>query len=385
MSRRSRIGSAALLTLVVAAGTGLASFKHASLEEQRALGAEEQEPVESVRAARAALLAHRPTTTAIGTVLALRSITLRNELPGTVREVHLAPGAIVEPGDVLVALDVSVEEAELEALRARAALAETLYQRAVSLNAERALSDEELDRAIAERDVARADVARVNAIIERKTIRAPFRARVGLADLHPGQYLNEGSVLTTLQGVDDAVHIDFDVPQQVAAALEVGERVTVTSRAGRDSVEAEIVAVDARIDPSTRNAAVRARLDGAGTLAPGASVRVEVPSGPAEQVVTVPATALRKGPAGDHVFVLAHEAGGTARARLRSVETGPLLGDQVVIRRGLAHGELVAASGSFKLQDATLVAINPDPTAEQPPALAADRLPELGGTRSISF
>ena len=380
MSRRSRIGSAALLTLVVAAGTGLASFKHASLEEQRALGAEEQEPVESVRAARAALLAHRPTTTAIGTVLALRSITLRNELPGTVREVHLAPGAIVEPGDVLVALDVSVEQAELEALRARAALAETLYQRAVSLNAERALSDEELDRAIAERDVAR-----VNAIIERKTIRAPFRARVGLADLHPGQYLNEGSVLTTLQGVDDAVHIDFDVPQQVAAALEVGERVTVTPRAGRDSVEAEIVAVDARIDPSTRNAAVRARLDGAGTLAPGASVRVEVPSGPAEQVVTVPATALRKGPAGDHVFVLAHEAGGTARARLRSVETGPLLGDQVVIRRGLAHGELVAASGSFKLQDATLVAINPDPTAEQPPALAADRLPELGGTRSISF
>src|SRR5690606_13719047 len=321
----SRIGSAALLTLVVAAGSGLASFKHAALEAQRALGAEEQEPVESVRAARAALLAHRPTTTAIGTVLALRSITLRNELPGTVREVHLAPGAIVEPGDVLVALDVSVEEAELEALRARAALAETLYQRAESLNAERALSDEELDRAIAERDVARADVARVNAIIERKTIRAPFRARVGLADLHPGQYLNEGSVLTTLQGVDDAVHIDFDVPQQVAAALEVGERVTVTSRAGRDSVEAEIVAVDARIDPSTRNAAVRARLDGAGTLAPGASVRVEVPSGPAEQVVTVPATAVRKGPAGDHVFVLVREVGGTARARLRSVETGPML------------------------------------------------------------
>src|SRR5690606_7642229 len=169
MSRRSRLGSAALLTIVVAAGSGLAAFKLDSLGEARALAAAEQAPVETVRAAFVEPRAHRPTTTAIGTVLALRSITLRNELPGTVAEVRL--------GEVLVALDVSVERAELEALRARAALAETLYQRAANLNAERALSDEELDKALAERDVARAEVERVQALIERKTIRAPFRAK----------------------------------------------------------------------------------------------------------------------------------------------------------------------------------------------------------------
>ena len=384
MSRRSRLGSAALLTIVVAAGSGLAAFKLDSLGEARALAAAEQAPVETVRAAFVEPRAHRPTTTAIGTVLALRSITLRNELPGTVAEVRLEPGAVVEPGDVLVALDVSVERAELEALRARAALAETLYRRAANLNAERALSDEELDKALAERDVARAEVERIEALIERKTIRAPFRARVGLADVHPGQYLNEGTELTTLQGVDDAVHVDFDVPQHVAAALGVGERVTLAPRAGSAPLEAVIVAVDARVDPATRNAAVRARLDDAGGLSPGASVRVEVPSGPEERVVTVPATALRKGPAGDHVFVLVDQAGSTARAELRAVESGPMLGDDVVIRRGLAAGERVAASGSFKLQDASLVAIARDPAAEEP-ALADDRMRPLGDARAFSF
>jgi membrane fusion protein, multidrug efflux system len=58
---------------------------------------------------------HRRTTTSIGTVLALRSIALRNELPGTVRQVALTPGQIVEEGSVLIALDVSVEEADSQA------------------------------------------------------------------------------------------------------------------------------------------------------------------------------------------------------------------------------------------------------------------------------
>ena len=173
---------------------------------------------------------HRHTTTSIGTVLALRSVTLRNELPGTVREVTLTPGQIVDAGTVLVALDVSVEEAELKAQQAQAALAETVLRRVERLDRSRVTAEMELDRARAERDVALAQIARTKAIMARKTIRAPFRARVGLADLHPGQYLNEGAQLTTLQSVDDAVHVDFTVAQRVAAGLREGESVDVFAR-----------------------------------------------------------------------------------------------------------------------------------------------------------
>jgi membrane fusion protein (multidrug efflux system) len=131
----------------------------------------------------------------------MQSITLRNELPGTVRQVALEPGQIVEAGTVLVALDVAVEEAELRAQQAQAALAETVLARTRRLRADRVAPEADYDRAVAERDVALAQIERTRAVIERKTIRAPFRARVGIADVHPGQYLTEGTQLTTLQSV----------------------------------------------------------------------------------------------------------------------------------------------------------------------------------------
>src|SRR5918999_1064458 len=227
--RRSRgwIQSAALLAVIVATGAGLTAWKYSSIREANAAAASQPEPTELVTAAVARERDHRPTITSIGTVLAMRSVALRNELSGTVRHVALVPGQIVPAGAVLVALDVSVEQAELNAQAARASLAETQLGRAERLMQERATTQTTVDRARAERDVALAEMARTRAIIARKTIRAPFRARVGLSDVHPGQYLNEGSLLTTLQGVDDAVHVDFTVAQQVAASLQEGESVDV--------------------------------------------------------------------------------------------------------------------------------------------------------------
>src|SRR5262249_9494235 len=155
----------------------------------------------------------------------LNSITLRNELAGTVRRVTLVPGQVVEPGTVLVGLDVSVEQAELEAQKAQADLAETTLARLQRLLAAQAAPHEGGDEARPGRAGALAQMQRTRAIIARKTIRAPFRARVGIADIHPGQYLNEGTELTTLQGVAAAANVDFTVSQEVARALRAGEQV----------------------------------------------------------------------------------------------------------------------------------------------------------------
>ena len=359
MTRRTRTGSALLLVSLIVIGGSLAGWKQAALQNAQAAAALQPEPVEIVTAATAAPHSFQPTTTAIGTVLALRSITLQNELPGTVRRVALSAGQVVEAGTVLVALDVSVEEAELAAFAAEAKLAESVLARTARLRENFAVSEEQLDRAAADRDVALAQIERARAVIERKTIRAPFRARVGIADLHVGQYLNEGSLITTLQGVDDAVHVDFTVEQQIASALRTGDSVQVVTGNGEDdAINAVVVAVDARIDPSTRNAMVRAQISDA-TLAPapGASVRVQIAAGRPSAAVAVPASALRKGPAGDHVFVLEHDAAGSSRAHQRTVTVAALDGDAAIIVDGLAAGEQVAAAGSFKLRESVLVAV----------------------------
>jgi membrane fusion protein (multidrug efflux system) len=361
MKHHRWIKSMLLLGVVIACGVVLAAWKHSAMQDSQAASANQPEPMEVVTAAVAKQLDHRATTTSIGTVLALRSITLRNELAGTVSQARLTSGQIVEAGALLVLLDVSVEEAELKAQEAQAALAKTVLTRRQHLSRDLATAEEEVDRARADLQVAMAQIARTKAIIARKTIRAPFRARVGLADVHPGQYLNEGTQLTTLQGVDDAVHVDFTVAQQVAASLRVGENVEVLTADSSSPLMAKIVALDSRIDPTTRNAMVRAKIEGTPNVpAPGASVRVQIPVGLSHKAVAVPASAVRKGPAGDQVFVLTSGEDGKTRAYLRTVGSGAILGDEVVILTGLSPGERVAAAGAFKLRDAVLVAIAGD-------------------------
>src|SRR5436190_1453333 len=260
MNHRGWTGSAVLLlTLAITAGS-LVAWKRASVRKADAAAARQPEPIESVTLAVARERQYRPTTTSVGTILALNSITLRNELAGTVRQVTLAPGQVVEAGAVLVALDVSMEEAELQAETAQADLAATTLARLERLREAQATSQEEVEQARAARDVALAQLVRTRAVIAKKTIRAPFRARVGISDVHPGQYLNEGTELTTLQGVDAAANVDFTVAQAVAAELHPGEPVAVYAADDPRPITARIVAVDARVDPATRNAPVRARL-----------------------------------------------------------------------------------------------------------------------------
>jgi membrane fusion protein (multidrug efflux system) len=363
--RRGWIGSALLLGTLLTTGVALAFWKISALKASEAAAARQPEPMEAATAAVASSRAYRPTTTSVGTVLATRSITLENEVAGTVRRVALTPGQIVEPGQLLVALDVSVEQAELEAQQAQAALAQTTLSRLQSLSSHNAVAQEEVDQATAARDVAQAQMARTRAVIARKTIRAPFRARVGITDVHPGQYLNEGTQLTTLQGVDDRVNVDFTVAQRIAAGLRPGDEVSILA-GGDDAapVSARITAIDSRVDPTTRNAMIRAEIKGARNLpTPGASVRVKVPAGPEGQAVAVPISALRKDPSGDHVFVIQADKDGKQRAHVRQVRSGEALGDTVLIEDGLEPGELVATSGSFKLREGVLVALASDSTS----------------------
>jgi membrane fusion protein (multidrug efflux system) len=364
---RTALGSLLLLAVVGGAAFGIYSWKGSKVAAAASAAAQQHEMAVSVTAATARSVPYARTTTAIGTVRALRSITLRNELPGTVRNVALVAGGTVETGQLLVELDVAVETAQLQALQAEASLAESMLGRMERAQQSQGASAADVDRARAQRDMAVANVARLQAVIDQKRLRAPFAAKVGLVDLHPGQYLEPGTTITTLQGLDAAVHIEFAVPQEAAAMLQPGQAIEVTTRSDAAPSRAKILAVDARVDEATRNAWVRAELGGDNLPQPGASVRVAVPLGAPRDVVVVPVSALRKGPGGDEVFVLAKDEHGALRAQSRRVVGGPSLGDEVIVREGLAVGETVASEGSFKCRPGVLVQLAA-PTAESAPA-----------------
>ena len=351
------IGSILLVVVVVAIMAAIVLLKR-NQDAAHAAAAVQHEPAWAIEAAPVGTRTYTKTTTAIGTVRALRSITLRNELPGTVRAVHLETGKVVEQGELLVELDVAVEEAQLQALQAEASLAETMLGRMERALESQGASAADVDRARAERDMAVANVSRLQAVIEQKRLRAPFRARTGFVDLHVGQYLEPGTQITTLQGVDDAVHVDFAVTQDVAARLAPGVEVEIVPGAGREAVPAKIVAIDARVDQATRNTWIRAELGGVTPLPqPGASVRVRAPVATPREVAVVPVSALRRGPGGNSVYALQEDPNGNLRAHARRVISGAVLGDEVVIEEGLQPGTRVATTGSFKLFEGALVAL----------------------------
>lgn len=350
----------AVLLLGAVGGSAYAAwlYKQGAREAAAAAASSQPEPAEAIRAEPATTTQWTQTSSAIGTVRALRSITLRNELAGTVRHVKLSTGQRVDAGDLLVEMDVAVEQAQLAALQAEARLAESMLGRMERALERQGAPEADVDRARAERDMAVANVQRLEALIEQKRLRAPFDAVVGLVDLHVGQYLQPGTEITTLQGVADSVHCDFPVTQEVARALHVDDEIEVFVGGREQPVRARIEALDARIDAATRNRQVRAVLAGVDPMPrPGASVRVRVPVAAPRKVVVVPVSALRRGPAGNSVFVVAEADGGQLRAAMRRVTSGAVLGDLVVIERGVDEGELIATTGSFKLRQGALVVL----------------------------
>ncbi|MFN7587854.1 MAG: efflux RND transporter periplasmic adaptor subunit [Planctomycetota bacterium] len=350
---------ASLLLLVVVVGGGALIYLWKTFGDAAAAqaAASQPPPMWAVESAEVHTQSFARSTTSIGTVRALQSITLRNELPGTVHKVSLQTGQVVDAGAVLVELDVAVEQAELQALEAESKLAASMLARMEQALSKQGASAADVDRARAEHDKALANVARTKAVIERKRLRAPFHARVGFVDLHVGQYLDAGATVTTLQGTEDAVHVDYAVTQDVAAHLAVGSSVEIVVT-GQPPAQAKIVAMDARVDATTRNTSIRALLRGLSPMPqPGASVRVRTPIEAPVEVMVVPATALRRGADGDHVFAIVKNEQGALVADVRRVTSGASLGDVVVVKDGLKVGDRVAAAGSFKLIPGALIAV----------------------------
>ncbi|HXV26114.1 MAG TPA: efflux RND transporter periplasmic adaptor subunit [Alphaproteobacteria bacterium] len=346
-------------------GGGLAYYKYAEIADATAATQafpEPQEAVEAVRVRRAEWIA---TAKAVGTVVALRQVEIRNELAGTIAEVGFSSGEVVEAGQILIRFDTRQEEAELRAAEAEARLARLTLERREKLRSSPAVSAQELDKAREDFAAASARVSSLKIGIEKKTIRAPFRARIGLTDLQPGGYLDVGTPIAMLQGVDTDAYVDFSLPQDETSAIRPGALVELAAPQipGR-SAKARIIAEDASVDSANRAVRFRALASGLGeALRPGAFVDVLAMTAPPKPALYVPLTAVRRAPYGEHVFVLVKEDG-RLRARQRIVETGPAQGDEIVILEGLAEGELIAAAGSFKLRDGLLVQTG-DPGPDQ--------------------
>ena len=358
-------GSLAVLLGVGAVGAGLYAIKQFQFAQMGAQQAPPEAP-NFVEMATAHSVSFRATSTAIGTIIAPRSILLSNEVPGTVVATTLTPGTVVEAGTVLLQLDISIEQAQLEGAQAAVNIARFRFERTREAFQSKALTELELEEAKTQVLQAEARVSELKAVIAKKTLIAPFKARIGLSDTHTGQYLPSGTQITSLQSVEGYLYVDFTIPQSVAPSLQPGQSINLIAQGL--PINATILALDSRTDKMTRNVMVRAKIDNAPTyLQPGDSVRVQIEYGDEIQAVAIPAEALRRTPEGALAFVAEDDGKGHLRATQRMVQVIKTIGSDVALMSGVKSGERVVTIGSFKLMPDSLLAESiKDPASVKP-------------------
>jgi membrane fusion protein, multidrug efflux system len=320
-------------------------------------------PPQPVASAKVEAVEWEPTRAAIGSVVAVRGVTLGAELPGLVREIAFESGTSVKRGAALVKLDTSAEEAQLAAAVADASLARLSLERARKLRQGEANAQADLDAAEARAKQAEATVANLQAIIAKKTIRAPFDGRIAIRQVELGQVVSPGSPIASLQSISP-IHAEFWLPQQALAELKLGQRARLRTDTFPDAGwDGEITTINPEVDAATRNVRVRATFPNVdGRLRPGMFVNVEVSSSEKRSVLIIPATAVIFAPYGDSVFAIEEKKGesgkATAVAHQKFVRLGERRGDLVAVAAGLNAGEMVVSSGAFKLRNGAAVAVN---------------------------
>ena len=325
------------------------------------------EPPQTVTTATAAYDAWQPSLSAVGTLRALKGADMAFEVAGVVTQIGARPGSEVKQGQMLVQLNDSVEQAQLRALQAAAALSKVNRQRAKEQLDIHAISQGDFDAADADLKAKTAAVQQAAAVAAKKRLTAPFNGRVGLITTSPGAYINSGVSVITLQQMDP-IYADFFLPQREVSQLKAGQKVALTLDAfpGR-AFEGKVTAVNPKVDGATRNIQVEATISNPKReLLPGMFASVAMDTGAKEKYLTLPQTSITYNPYGATVFIAKKgEVVGMDGQKKEGlvaeqvfVTAGPSRGDQVAILKGLEEGAVVVTSGGLKLKNGTPILVN---------------------------
>jgi membrane fusion protein (multidrug efflux system) len=316
--------------------------------------------------------AWQPQFNAVGSMVAVRGVDVSSEIAGQVRQLGFKSGQDVKAGAVLVQLNADADIALQQSLEAAVDLAVKVLARDRQQFAAEAVSQAQIDADEADLRAKRANLAQQVALVAKKTIRAPFAGRLGITTINPGQFLNPGDKIVTLQTLDP-IYVDFNLPQRELAGLKVGQRVVVSNEAYAGvSFAGKVTAISPKVDPATRNVQIEATVANPKLLLlPGMYARADVDTGEPENYLTLPQTAITYNPYGSTVFVI--PPGDQPKVQQVFVTTGRTRGDQVAVTSGLKEGQVVVTSGQVKLKNGTPVVVDnkvqpansPNPTPQE--------------------
>jgi membrane fusion protein, multidrug efflux system len=309
--------------------------------------------------------------TAVGDLAAVHQVNVTSDLNGRITEIMFTAGSSVKEGTPLLQLFDGPEQADLLSFRAQATMAQLSLERAKQLASRQFGPQATVDQAQSAFDQANAGIAKTQAIISQKQVRAPFDGELGVRKVEVGQYLTAGTQIVSLTDLSQ-LYANFTVTEKDSGALKVGQtvRIAVDAYPGR-AFEGKITTIEPQIATETRNIRVQATIANPDRiLKPGmfTTTTVVLPDKP--PVVTVPETAVDYTLYGDSVYLLKEKKEDDGKTSLTVertfVQAGNRVGGRAEILKGLKAGDRVVAVGQLKLQPGSAVTISADPAPAIP-------------------
>lgn len=296
----------------------------------------------------------QPQIQATGTVGANQGIMLKSEIAGNVTKINIHSGQTVKAGDLLFEINPAILNAQLTAAQAKANLSAGDYQRAIKLLSKKALSQQEADRALAQKNQDTATVNAIKAELDQHIVRAPISGKLGLILFNLGDYIHIGQNLINLQSSEN-LRVDFYIPENKLSQVSLGNKVDIQtdspigiSNANNSTIQGNVTAIDTAIDANTRSIAIRANIPDryASLLLPGNFVQVILYAGKTKPYVTIPQQAVVYDIDSHYVYILQKD-----HVIKKSVVLAEQNSDSVAIQSGVQQGDQVIIEGQLKIEE----------------------------------
>jgi membrane fusion protein (multidrug efflux system) len=340
-------------TIIIIAGVGLLAWPKLSTDKSKNIqagkGASKNMPVKvSLYIASKQDVEHSIQVT--GNVLADEAVDLVSETQGRILGIHFKEGSEVTKGQLLL----KINDADLRAQLARATASQKLKQeteqRARQLLEKQAISQEAYDMSLTDLNTSIADVDLLKEQIRKTEIKAPFSGYIGLRYVSEGGYVSNATKIASLQSLG-RVKVEFSVPEKYAPRLKNGDEIQFTVDGQAKTFTAKIFAIEPKVDPVTRNVAMRATCDNSSRLLiPGAFARVNVILPNNNQSVMIPTQAVVPILKGQKVFI---KQGDTAVERI--IKTGVRTDKLIEVKDGLNVGDSVIVGGVMYIKQGSKV------------------------------